>query len=596
MKGLANRPIALLLMTALALVSWAQRVEAADTWTRVVSANFEVIGNASPERLRELAHRLEQFRTAVGLLLPTANLKAPVPTRVYLFRNDSSFRPFKPRRNGKIVENVGGYFHRAPDANVMVLPADGSGFDSALQPLFHEYTHFVLHNNLPNIPLWLDEGLAEYYGTFTVDQDGLKGRIGSPIAMRLNNLTRLTPLPLSRLLVVDRSSKEYSKKATTAMIYAQSWALVHYLILGENGRRRPMVAEYVRQIASGASAEASAKAVFGPDLKAIEQGLESYSKQNAFPVLNLIFKSSIGTELLDAGKTMSEHEASARLAELSLIQHQVEDAEKHLARARASAPEDRLVQIATAKLLLEKNDGAGALVILDKISAQSDAPWVVHTLRGIALSRLDRESDAVSAYRTASLAKPDLGWIQVSLGIACSLAGRDDEAMAAFAVAERLQPHDSRVFQSRALLQTRRGAWDRAAIDADTFIRMEGWENSSTPYMALVSYFSRRFNGDAAGAKPLLDEAVLQLEPKTWPEPVFAFLQKRVSEADLLSRAKSVDEKTEAYAYAGLSRLVDGDRDGARKLLEWVVTNGNRDFTEFRWAQAELGRLGAKTP
>jgi hypothetical protein len=88
---------------------------AKDTWTSVRSTNFFLVGNANEKEIRQVATRLEQFRNVFSRLFPGFNFRSPVPTTVIVFKNDSSYTPFKPKVDGKPVA-VAGYFQAGRDA------------------------------------------------------------------------------------------------------------------------------------------------------------------------------------------------------------------------------------------------------------------------------------------------------------------------------------------------------------------------------------------------------------------------------------------------------------------------------------------------
>ena len=182
---------------------------AKETWTSVRSQNFMVVGNAGEREMRKLATRLEQFRQAISLLFPRTRIESPAPTTVVLFKNHAAFRFFKPRYKGKIQENVGGYFLSTPDINYIALTAETRG-SNPFEVIFHEYVHFILRNNLPNAPVWLNEGLAEFYSTFEIHEDDQKALIGVPIARHVMALRNVRLLPLRTLLAVNRKSPEYN--------------------------------------------------------------------------------------------------------------------------------------------------------------------------------------------------------------------------------------------------------------------------------------------------------------------------------------------------------------------------------------------------
>ena len=93
-------------------------------WTKVRTKNFVTMGDAGEKSLRRVGLELEQFREALKILFPRTDLEKPLPTVVYVFRSPDTFRQFKPRRNGKIQDQVGGYFFEGREHAVIALRSD----------------------------------------------------------------------------------------------------------------------------------------------------------------------------------------------------------------------------------------------------------------------------------------------------------------------------------------------------------------------------------------------------------------------------------------------------------------------------------------
>jgi hypothetical protein len=136
---------------------------AKDQWLEVRSKNFFLVGNASEKDIRKVATKLEQFRETFRQIFKTMNLTSAVPTNVVVFKSDSSYRPFKPKRDdGKIDNNVAGYFQPGDVVNYITISTEGTEADT-YGTIFHEYVHFILNTNFGrDIPSWFNEGLAEY--------------------------------------------------------------------------------------------------------------------------------------------------------------------------------------------------------------------------------------------------------------------------------------------------------------------------------------------------------------------------------------------------------------------------------------------------
>ena len=162
---------------ALLVTSAAASATAKDTWTSVHSKNFTLVGNASEKDIRLVANRLEQFRNVFGLLFPTITMNSPVPTTVIVFKSDSSYKPFK------VNPNVAGYFQPGEDVNYITLTTEKSSDDQPFRTIFHEYVHLLVENTMgATVPLWFNEGLAEYYSTFDIKDDYRRVILGDLIA------------------------------------------------------------------------------------------------------------------------------------------------------------------------------------------------------------------------------------------------------------------------------------------------------------------------------------------------------------------------------------------------------------------------------
>ena len=101
---------------------------------------------------------------------------------------------------------------------------------------FHEYVHLHLKDSLPGAPLWLNEGLAEFYGALQFARG--EALLGAPILPYVYLLRSSELLPLTTLFAIDGRSPHYNEQDKSGIFYGQSWALVHYLMLGADGARQ----------------------------------------------------------------------------------------------------------------------------------------------------------------------------------------------------------------------------------------------------------------------------------------------------------------------------------------------------------------------
>ena len=111
---------------------------------------------------------------AVAIILPSAKHLA-VPTNVYIFDTLKDLEPFVPIYKGKPVD-VAGYFQGDTDANFIAV-----GRSESRSAVFHEYAHMLQQNASAAIPLWLNEGLAEYFSTFRLHRGDERAEIGRAV-------------------------------------------------------------------------------------------------------------------------------------------------------------------------------------------------------------------------------------------------------------------------------------------------------------------------------------------------------------------------------------------------------------------------------
>src|SRR6185369_14442137 len=173
-------PLSLSLCLLLAVSQYAT-VAAKDTWVSVRTKNFLLLGNAGEKDIRKVGLKLEQFREVFTRLFPKMRFNTPVPTTVVVFKSDSSYAPFKPG------PNIAGYFQPGPDVNYITLTTEVRGQQDPFTVIFHEYTHLLINNTFPSAPVWFNEGLAEYYSTFSITDDQ-KVVLGIPIASHVFRL------------------------------------------------------------------------------------------------------------------------------------------------------------------------------------------------------------------------------------------------------------------------------------------------------------------------------------------------------------------------------------------------------------------------
>ncbi|MGH9839302.1 MAG: tetratricopeptide repeat protein, partial [Blastocatellia bacterium] len=256
------------------------------------------------------------------------------PITVVVFREDNSYKPFKPLYQGKPAD-VSGYFQASDDAVHITLAADWqqSFADSVM---FHEYVHVLTSNGARSLPTWLNEGIAEYYSAFEISGDR-KIRVGKPIAGHIRLLRERPLMPLATLLAVNEASPLYNESDKKNLFYAESWALVHYLMLGKEGGQEQF-RQFINALREDKPADESFRQAFQAPYETIEQELRNYLQRNLYRDQQVIFDREIVFDSSMSASLLSKAEVQAHLGDLLWHIQRAGEAETFLNRALALDP------------------------------------------------------------------------------------------------------------------------------------------------------------------------------------------------------------------------------------------------------------------
>ncbi|HEU4428279.1 MAG TPA: hypothetical protein VFT98_05965, partial [Myxococcota bacterium] len=224
-------------------------------WIEVRTEHFTVASALDEDDTVRLASELESFRLAVRRLL-SARVEERVPTRVFLV-------PPHTKALGLTRGQIG-WFRPEMRQNVAVVSKGGQGLSLSVV-LFHEYAHFIAHNqNSTAYPPWFDEGFAEVLASMRFARG--HALVGDLVRNRREWLQWNPWMSYSKILAVRDLSKLSSDE--TAMFYAQSWALAHYVLLGPHRDQfRGRMRAYLDAVEAGSGDDDAFAAAFGEDPK-----------------------------------------------------------------------------------------------------------------------------------------------------------------------------------------------------------------------------------------------------------------------------------------------------------------------------------------
>ena len=251
-------------LTALLLAA----VPAAAAWRKAETDNFILYSQSGEQKVREQAALLEDYHQFLRLLTGVDDPPSANKLRVYLVRGRSDLRQVRD-----VPAGVAGFYAATPSGIAAFVDDRGGGSGGDEEILFHEIAHhFMLQYRPTAYPAWFVEGFAEYVQTAKFTPKTID--YGQPSTNRVAWLSHNRWLPYDKVLF-ERSPRN---RADSALYYAQSWLLAHYMM--RDPARREKFRDYITALVRGTPPREAFAQQFGSDMKALNRAVENYAARD----------------------------------------------------------------------------------------------------------------------------------------------------------------------------------------------------------------------------------------------------------------------------------------------------------------------------
>ncbi len=456
--------LSLLLVAAASVRSEPAPADKPDTWTEVQTPHFIVATNDGENSARRVADQFEQIRYLYSNALQRGvRIDPGTPILIFAVKNEKSLSQLIPEYwSQKGHTHPAGLFVAGPEKNYIALRTDVEG-EFPYQPIYHEYVHLIESLNYQHLPTWLSEGIADFYGSATLGAK--EGKLGQPNEGELYALSRNRLLPLEVLFKVDQRSPHYNEANKTTIFYAESWALVHYLMMDPQKKKDMALSRYLALAENGADPLDAAKQAFG-DLAQLQKVLQSYIVRNSYLEYGVSLPPKSGSKDYSA-RTLSAAEAQARLGDFDLYRNQLDDARKKIEEAIRLDPNLPSAQETMGQILFRQDERYEADKYFSRaVELDSKSPLAYYYHAMLVMSQeadLRNDADARSALEKAVALNPGMGFAWSSLGQLYSQdPGTLDKALAASKRAVDIVPGDPHFRYSLATVLARMERYDEA--------------------------------------------------------------------------------------------------------------------------------------
>lgn len=346
-----------LLLTVLSAPASTRAVAAPDTWSEVKSPHFIVWSNASEGSTRTLVWQLEQIRSAMSVLWPWMKVDLPKPMLVFGAKDEASIKALVPQyfeRKGAIRPVsawVTGFDH-----HYMVIRTDLRGEDTdTVNPYvssYFSYASLIVGNSFGQpLPMWFSRGLAGVASNTLVRDKFIM--FGPPIPWHLEKLRAEGRFTLKQLVSVTRDSPEAKTQDGLLRFDAQSWAFVHFLMFGDQGKRRDAINRFSTLVAAGKDPDAAFTEAIGR-VQDLEGVFAAYIQQAIYQYQKLVVDAAVKREKFTV-RVLSPSEAAGGRAAFHVAMRRPVEARALIEEARKAEP-NALGALAAEALQLDRDD------------------------------------------------------------------------------------------------------------------------------------------------------------------------------------------------------------------------------------------------
>jgi hypothetical protein len=224
-------------------------------WEKRQFADFDIYWHDQSdtlidELLSEVQARLG--RVDLGVVIPAAR-----KPRVFIYRSSDELRDavlFEHEWTGALAY---------PDYNIILTAVSGSSLEWAKGALPHEITHLLVHEAIfgpfGDIPVWLDEGLAEHV------QPEMPDHLQESLSRAISNGTLISVKSLSSGFPTDPSG--------AYLAYAEASSIVSFLV-EEFGREK--MRQLLAAFKDGATYDDALQQVYSFDVDGLETRWKSH--------------------------------------------------------------------------------------------------------------------------------------------------------------------------------------------------------------------------------------------------------------------------------------------------------------------------------
>lgn len=291
-------------LACLVLICLAAPLAAAPDLRSVETRHYRIHTDLEQELTEDIATRMDAMYEEYSRRLADFKRENGMPRlEVYLFAKQADYMQF----TGDRLRNTGGVY--IPRRNLLAAFLEGQGRDGLRRTLQHEAFHQFAYNAIsPNLPVWLNEGMAQVFEEAIWTGNGFW--LGQVPPRRLRQLQQ--DLKEKRIVDFDAflrlAPEQWAANLTGdhdlgATQYNQSWAMVYFLTYAkdENNQEkyRKRLLTMLRLLHEGKDSHGAFVEAFSPNVRGFQDRFVEWAGSlEATEVATMMERQSVLGDLL----------------------------------------------------------------------------------------------------------------------------------------------------------------------------------------------------------------------------------------------------------------------------------------------------------
>ncbi|MDB5321611.1 MAG: hypothetical protein JWN40_3242 [Phycisphaerales bacterium] len=275
------------------------------------SPYYDLYSDLEPERVQEALLRMtrmaEVYHDRTKEFSGVIRNKFPF----YLFKSPADYYAA-----GGLPGSAGVFMVRGGEAKLMAIAGEKSTnttWHIVQHEGFHQFAHAVIGGELPP---WLNEGLAEYFGEGIYTGDGMVTGVIPPNRCKRvqDEITNKRFKSIKNMMLLSHAQWNAEMDGTN---YDMAWSMAHFLAHGDNGKYQSAFSSFVRDLGRNRPWDKAWEANFGSAEGFEKKWGDWWLAQDPYVTKDLYVKAAVSTMASYIGRAATQKQTFDNLEEFT---------------------------------------------------------------------------------------------------------------------------------------------------------------------------------------------------------------------------------------------------------------------------------------